>query len=64
MPAGFHATNVHALLTSESLQARIAELRSEFDNVLIDAPAINPTLVRSGNVRRHDFGSMVERYPS
>jgi protein-tyrosine kinase len=42
MPAGLHTTNVHALLTSESLQERIAELRSEFDNVLIDAPAINP----------------------
>jgi Mrp family chromosome partitioning ATPase len=42
MPAGLHTTNVHALLTSESLQARIAELRSEFDNVLVDAPAINP----------------------
>jgi len=41
MPAGLHTTNVHALLTSESLQARMAELRSEFDNVLIDAPAIN-----------------------
>ena len=41
MTAGAGAANVHSLLTSEALGARIAELRSEFDNVLIDSPAVN-----------------------
>ena len=41
MTAGSPAGNIHSLLTSESLAARIAELRSEFDHVLVDSPAVN-----------------------
>ena len=41
MTAGAGGSNVHSLLTSEALATRIAELRSEFDNVLIDSPAVN-----------------------
>ncbi len=33
--------NVHSLLSSDRLQARLTELRSEFDHVLIDAPPVN-----------------------
>lgn len=41
MTAGAGGSNVHSLLTSEALATRIAELRSEFDNILIDSPAVN-----------------------
>lgn len=41
MTAGAGASNVHSLLTSEALSTRVAELRSEFDNILIDSPAVN-----------------------
>ena len=41
MTAGSAASNIHSLLTSEGLAARVAELRSEFDHVLIDSPAVN-----------------------
>jgi protein-tyrosine kinase len=41
MTAGAPTVNIHSLLTSEGLAARIAELRSEFDYVLIDSPAVN-----------------------
>lgn len=41
MTAGAGAANVYSLLTSEALSTRMAELRSEFDNVLIDSPAVN-----------------------
>ncbi len=33
--------NLHALLNSEQLRARMAELGKEFDHVLIDAPPVN-----------------------
>jgi protein-tyrosine kinase len=41
MTSGSRASNVHALIGSEVLPARIAELRSEFDHVLIDSPPVN-----------------------
>ena len=41
MTSGSRASNIHALLGSEALRGRIAELRSEFDNVLIDSPPVN-----------------------
>ncbi|HUI40780.1 MAG TPA: CpsD/CapB family tyrosine-protein kinase [Terriglobia bacterium] len=41
MTAGSSASNIHSLLTSEGLAARVAELRSDFDQVLIDSPAVN-----------------------
>jgi protein-tyrosine kinase len=41
MTAGSKTSNVHGLIASEALRARIAELRSQFDNVLIDSPPVN-----------------------
>jgi protein-tyrosine kinase len=41
LTSGPAASNVHGLLASEALRIRVAELRSEFDNVLIDSPAVN-----------------------
>ncbi len=41
MTAGGGGSNVHSLLTSGALADRITELRSQFDNVLIDSPAVN-----------------------
>lgn len=41
MTAGSRASNIHALIGSEALRTRIAELRSEFDDVLIDSPPVN-----------------------
>lgn len=41
MTSGSAASNAYSTLTSEGLAARLAELRSEFDNVLIDSPAVN-----------------------
>ena len=36
-----NSANIHSLLGSEALRNRIAELRSEFDSVLIDSPPVN-----------------------
>ena len=41
MTSGSPPSNIHALLTSDGLRARMADLRAEFDNVLIDVPSIN-----------------------
>jgi capsular exopolysaccharide synthesis family protein len=41
LTSGLDVSNPHVLLTSDRLRPRIAELRSEFDFVLIDAPPIN-----------------------
>jgi len=41
MTAGSRTSNVHGLLGSEALRNRVAELRSEFDNVLVDSPPVN-----------------------
>lgn len=41
LTSGTPAANVHGLLASEELRIRVAELRSEFDNVLIDSPPVN-----------------------
>ena len=41
MTAGSKAPNIHALIGSEALRNRVAELRSEFDSVLIDSPPVN-----------------------
>ena len=41
LTAGAVNENVPALLTSESLKARLTELRGEFDHVLMDAPPVN-----------------------
>jgi capsular exopolysaccharide synthesis family protein len=41
MTSGSAPSNIHALLTSEGLRARMADLRAEFDNVLIDVPPIS-----------------------
>ena len=38
---GGRSANPHTLLASEGMRARVAELRSEFDYVLMDAPAVN-----------------------
>jgi protein-tyrosine kinase len=38
---GFHTLDPQALLSSDRLRSRIAELRTEFDHVLIDAPPVN-----------------------
>ena len=35
------ASNIHSMLGSDALRNRIAELRSEFDNVLLDSPPVN-----------------------
>ena len=40
MTSGSAPSNVHALLNSEGLRTRMADLRAEFDNVLIDVPPI------------------------
>ena len=42
LSCGDEAGEWHALLGSDRTRARIQELRSEFDYVLIDAPVINP----------------------
>ena len=39
--SGSKTSNVHGLIGSEALRTRIAELRSEFDSVLIDSPPVN-----------------------
>jgi protein-tyrosine kinase len=41
MTAGSGTSNIHALLGSEAMRQRIAELRAEFDSVLIDSPPVN-----------------------
>lgn len=41
LPAGKTVADTHSLLKSARLAARIAELRAEFDHVLIDVPPIN-----------------------
>jgi protein-tyrosine kinase len=41
MTAGSKTSNIHGLIGSEALRVRINELRSEFDNVLIDSPPVN-----------------------
>lgn len=41
MTCGSVNGNIHSLLSSDRLQARLTELRSEFDHVLIDAPPVN-----------------------
>ena len=41
LPSGFHTLDPHSLLASDALRLRIAELRSAFDHVLIDAPPVN-----------------------
>jgi capsular exopolysaccharide synthesis family protein len=41
LPCGPLCSDAHALLSSDRLQARILELKSEFGYVLIDAPPIN-----------------------
>ena len=38
---GSRTTDPHTLLTSDCLQPRLAELKAEFDYVLIDAPPVN-----------------------
>jgi Mrp family chromosome partitioning ATPase len=38
---GSKTTDPHSLLTSDGLRARLAELRAEFDYVLIDGPPVN-----------------------
>jgi Mrp family chromosome partitioning ATPase len=40
---GSEAHQWQALLGSDRMRARLAELRAEFDYVLIDAPALNPS---------------------
>jgi capsular exopolysaccharide synthesis family protein len=41
LTSGLDISNPHALLTLDRLRPRIAELRSEFDHVLIDTPPVN-----------------------
>ena len=41
LPAGKSVPDSHTLLKSARLAARIAELRAEFDHVLIDVPPVN-----------------------
>jgi len=41
MTSGSQPLNVHAVLSSDGFRTRLAELRSEFDNVLIDTPPVN-----------------------
>lgn len=41
LPSGSDTGNVQGLLNSEALRARLADLRSEFDHVLIDSPALS-----------------------
>jgi len=42
VPCGSKIADPHALLTSDQLQARMAELKTEFDYVLVDGPPVNP----------------------
>ena len=41
MTCGSEAADPHAVLTSERLPSRIAELKAEFDYVLLDVPPVN-----------------------
>jgi Mrp family chromosome partitioning ATPase len=41
MTSGSEAANVQTLINTEALRSRLADLRAEFDNVLIDAPPSN-----------------------
>jgi capsular exopolysaccharide synthesis family protein len=41
LTSGFHVSNLDTLLSSESLHRRLAELRVEFEYVLLDAPPLN-----------------------
>ena len=41
LPAGSPAVEIGGLMNSDALQARVAELRSDFNHVLIDAGALN-----------------------
>jgi Mrp family chromosome partitioning ATPase len=43
LSCGGEAGQWQALLGSDRMRARLAELRAEFDYVLIDAPALNPS---------------------
>jgi capsular exopolysaccharide synthesis family protein len=38
---GSKTTDPHSLLTSDGLRSRLAELRAEFDYVLLDGPPVN-----------------------
>jgi Mrp family chromosome partitioning ATPase len=38
---GSKTTDPHTLLTSDRLRSRLAELRAEFDYVLVDGPPVN-----------------------
>jgi capsular exopolysaccharide synthesis family protein len=38
---GLRTTDPHSLLTSDGLRSRLAELRAEFDYVLVDGPPVN-----------------------
>jgi len=40
--SGSHVGDPHTLLTSESLPSRLAELKTDFNYVLIDGPPVNP----------------------
>lgn len=41
LPAGSSKVEASALFSSDALQGRMAELRSEFNHVLVDAPPLN-----------------------
>jgi protein-tyrosine kinase len=41
LPCGSKSSDPHGLLNSERLRSRIADLRTEFDYVLIDGPPVN-----------------------
>jgi Mrp family chromosome partitioning ATPase len=41
LSCGSHAADSTALMNSEVMKARVAELRKEFDYVLIDSPPLN-----------------------
>ena len=41
LPSGAAVSDPHTVLHCEGFRARMAELRAEFDNVLIDAPPVN-----------------------
>lgn len=41
LTCGSATSNFHALLNCDNLRTRIADLRAEFDNVLIDTPPLN-----------------------
>ncbi len=42
MTGGSPQSNSHTILASDRMYARMAELRQEFDYVLVDTPALNP----------------------